>query len=269
MSKAPRPRPVRPFIKKGISINAERGTGINRGKKSIPPVIVFRHVAHEGVGTIGATLDRLGIPYRYIDIAKEPPFPPVQTLSGLLVMGGPMGVYEHDRYPFLKRELRYIRKTIEAGKPVLGICLGSQLIARALGARVYPGTKKEIGWDRIHLTSDGQRDPLMKGCPVSPWVFQWHGDTFDLPRGARRLATSALYKNQAFRFARHVYALQYHLEVDGPMIQDWLTLPGAEKELKTLGLGTGQKIKKELSRRLPGLQRIAEPFFTAWGNRLA
>jgi GMP synthase (glutamine-hydrolysing) len=230
-------------------------------------VIVFRHVPHEGVGTISTSLDDAGISYRYIDTFKgRPTFPSVRSLSGLIVMGGPMGVYEKDRYPFLKRELLYIRKAIDAGKPVLGICLGSQLIAHALGARVYPNGKKEIGWYRTSLTPKGQKDPLMKDSPLSPWVFQWHGDTFDLPSGAHLLATSARCKNQAFRFGKNVYGLQYHLEVDGAMVREWLAQPGAERELSQIGPDQAQKIKKTLPRRLPALHRLADSFFSGFAK---
>ncbi len=190
--------------------------------------------------------------------------PPVPSVSGLIVMGGPMGVYEQDRYPFLKRELDYIGKVIAAKKPVLGICLGSQLIAHALGARVYPNKKKEIGWYRVHLTAEGKKDPLMKGGANAPRVFQWHGDTFDLPKGARRLASSSLCKNQAFRFGNNVYGLQYHLEVDGAMVQDWLVQPGAERELFQIGPNQAQKIQDMLPRRLPALHRLAHSFFSGF-----
>lgn len=243
------------------------------------PVIVFRHVPHEGLGTIASVLSRYGFSPRTVDIARgRPALPPVKSLAGLIVMGGPMGVYEQDRFPFLKRELDYIRKAIAADKPVLGICLGSQLIARALGARVYPNGKKEIGWYRVHLTAEGQKDPLMNGAEAprakaprakAPWVFQWHGDTFDLPQGARRLASSPLCQNQAFRFGQNVYGLQYHLEVDGPMILDWLNQPGAERELAAVGPRTRSKIEGGFRLRLPALRPLARRFFSGFAGRIA
>jgi GMP synthase (glutamine-hydrolysing) len=233
------------------------------------PVIVFRHVPHEGLGTIASALNRYGLSPRTVDIARgRPALPPVKSLAGLIVMGGPMGVYEQDRYPFLKRELDYIGKVVDAGKPVLGICLGSQLIAHALGARVYPNRKKEIGWYRVHLTSEGKKDPLMKGANA-PWVFQWHGDTFDLPKGARRLASSTLCKNQAFRFGQNVYGLQYHLEVNKDMILDWLDQPGAESELAAVGPQARQKIAGGFRLRLPALRPLAQRFFSGFAGRIA
>ena len=136
--------------------------------------------------------------------------------------------------------------------------------AHALGARVYPNKKKEIGWYRVHLTAEGKKDPLMKGGANAPRVFQWHGDTFDLPKGARRLASSSLCKNQAFRFGNNVYGLQYHLEVDGAMVQDWLVQPGAERELFQIGPNQAQKIQDMLPRRLPALHRLAHSFFSGF-----
>jgi GMP synthase (glutamine-hydrolysing) len=237
--------------------------------KRVRPLLVFRHVPHEGLGTIVTALARAGLPHRTIDIAHgRPSLPPVKSLSGLIVMGGPMGVYEQDRYPFLKRELAYIRNVIEDKKPILGICLGSQLIARALGARVYPNREKEIGWYRVHLTSEGKKDPLMNG-ENAPWVFQWHGDTFDLPTGARRLASSPLCKNQAFRFGQNVYGLQYHLEVDKGMILDWLDQPGAASELAAVGPRTRQKIEGGFRLRLPALRPLARCFFSGFADRIA
>lgn len=210
-----------------------------------------------------------GLGYRTVSTAQgRPSFPPVRSIAGLIVMGGPMGVYEADRYPFLKRERDYIRKVIDAKKPVLGICLGAQLVARALGARVYPNRKKEIGWYRVRLTPTGRKDPLMKGGPVSPWVFQWHGDTFDLPRGAHRLASSSLCKNQAFRFGAHVYGLQYHLEVDKAMVLEWLDQPGAEEELSSLGPKVRSKMKAEGSRRFPALRPVAHRFFAGFAGKI-
>lgn len=237
--------------------------------KTPSTLVVFRHVPHEGLGTIGAVLDNAGISYRYVDTSKgRPVFPSIKSISALIVMGGPMGVYEADRFPFLKRELAYIKKAIAAEKPVLGICLGSQLIAHALGARVYPNKRKEIGWYRVRLTPEGKKDSLFKGGPASPWVFQWHGDTFDLPPGARLLASSALCKNQAFRFGDNVYGLQYHLEVDEAMIREWLDQPGADAELSAIGPGTRRKIETGLRARLKALGPLAQKVFSGFVGRI-
>jgi GMP synthase-like glutamine amidotransferase len=137
-----------------------------------------------------------------------------------------MAVYEMDRTPYLKDEALFIKKAVHAHKHVLGVCLGAQMLAHVLGARVYPGGAKEIGWYDVTLTEEGMRDECMAGLAVDSGktarVFQWHGDTFDLPQGAVRLASSALYPNQAFRYGDHVYALQFHIEVTPGIVGGWL-----------------------------------------------
>ena len=138
----------------------------------------------------------------------------------LVVLGGPIGAYEEELYPFLADELRVIERRLAAGRPVLGICLGSQLMARALGARVYPGTGKEIGWAPLQLTAAGRDSclaPLGGGAPV----LHWHGDTFDLPKGASLLASTPRYKNQAFAWQRHGLALQCHIEATAAGLERW------------------------------------------------
>ena len=135
-------------------------------------------------------------------------------------MGGPMSV--NDNLPFLEAELRLIERAVAAGKPVLGVCLGAQLIARALGARVYRNEAKEIGWFPVYWTGECAGDGLFGGLSEPETVFHWHGETFDLPEGARGLARSDVCRNQAFRFGRNVYGIQFHLEVTPEMIADWV-----------------------------------------------
>jgi GMP synthase (glutamine-hydrolysing) len=151
--------------------------------------------------------------------------PNIRDFSHLVVMGGPMAVYEIDRYAFLSYELAIIRVFIKTNRPVLGICLGAQMIAHALGADVYAGGTQELGWSRVTITPEGMDDPVMStlsidGRPLAE-VFQWHGDTFDLPRNAVRIATSEIYQNQAFLYKDNVYALQFHIEVKPEMIIEW------------------------------------------------
>ncbi|MEW6674458.1 MAG: gamma-glutamyl-gamma-aminobutyrate hydrolase family protein [Nitrospirota bacterium] len=141
-----------------------------------------------------------------------------------------MAVYEMEKYPHLMVESRLIREAINRGMRVLGICLGAQMVAHCLGAEVYPGPQKEIGWYHIELTGDGLRDPLMRRLAIHPrvgdfWrrfkVFHWHSDTFNLPLGAVLLASSELYKNQAFRYGDDVYGFQFHIEVTKDMLLEW------------------------------------------------
>jgi GMP synthase-like glutamine amidotransferase len=152
--------------------------------------------------------------------------PDLDSFTHLLIMGGPMAVYEMQQYPYLVNEALFIDRSIKANKHVLGVCLGAQMVAHVLGAKVYPGPKKEIGWYEVALNPDGMSDPLMSALALpdrnAAQVFQWHGDTFDLPSGAVRLASSDLFPNQAFRYSDRVYALQFHIEVTPAIVRDWL-----------------------------------------------
>lgn len=141
--------------------------------------------------------------------------------DGLIVLGGPMAVYESRHHAFLDDEIGLIRSAIESDFPTLGICLGSQLIAAAAGANVYPGPKKETGWGTVTLTEAASGDALFAGLSSPMPVFQLHGDTFDLPPKAVRLAGNELYPNQAFRLGNNIYGLQFHVEVNGSLVREW------------------------------------------------
>lgn len=140
--------------------------------------------------------------------------------AGLILMGGPMSA--NDDLPYIHSELKLIEQAARKGLPVLGICLGAQLIAKALGASVYPNHVKEIGWYPFEWTEAAGRDALHRGLSGSETVFQWHGETFDLPPGAELLASSAECRHQAFRIGANIYGFQYHLEVTPEMIAEWL-----------------------------------------------
>jgi len=193
-------------------------------------VLILKNVSSEGPGSIEDHLRENGIAYRTVDLATEE-LPSAEKTDTLVIMGGPMGVNESDIYPYIKKEVELARDFIRKDKKVFGICLGAQIMASALGAKVYPGPGKEIGWLDIELQEEGVRDSLMMKMAVHPkagdfWkkfkVFHWHGETFDLPPGAVRLAKSALYPNQAFRYGKNAYAFQFHIEVDKEMVYDWL-----------------------------------------------
>jgi GMP synthase-like glutamine amidotransferase len=189
-------------------------------------VLIVKNVLSEGPGTIEDFLRQQAIPYRILEMHAGDAVPSHDSFSHLVVLGGPMAVYEMSQYPYLVRETALIEEAIRAEKPVLGVCLGAQMLAHVLGARVYAGGKKEIGWYEVSITDEGMKDPFFSGLSVDgkakAQVFQWHGDTFDLPWGAARLASSDLYPNQAFRYGSAVYALQFHIEVTPKIVREWL-----------------------------------------------
>jgi GMP synthase-like glutamine amidotransferase len=188
-------------------------------------VLVVKNIAGEGPGTIEDYLNENNISCTVLNMYEPGEMPDVSKFSHLVIMGGPMAVYEIEKYPFLHIESALIRSFIKEGKAVLGICLGAQMVAYALSANVYSGAKNEVGWDKVDITSEGMDDPVLSNLSVSsqPYadVFQWHGDTFDLPANSLRLSSSAAYKNQAFRYRDNVYALQFHIEVTPRMIREW------------------------------------------------
>jgi GMP synthase (glutamine-hydrolysing) len=181
--------------------------------------LVLRHTPTEGLGLLANALRELGVHHRVLDLPRgEPPPRDLRDVGGLIVLGGPQAAYEADRHAFLGTESKLIERMLTAGRPILGICLGAQLIAQVLGARVYAGEKREIGWAPVTLTPDGEDDPLFMGGDRSLTVFHMHGDTYELPADAHNLARSALYEQQAFRWGDLVYGFQFHLEFTEPMI---------------------------------------------------
>jgi GMP synthase (glutamine-hydrolysing) len=224
--------------------------------------LVVQQVPHENLGLIADVFQQAGIGYDYVPLEEVSgyDFRP-SSVAALVVMGGPMNVDQTDRYPGLAIEVDWIRAAIAAELPVLGICLGSQLLAAALGANVYAGNTKEIGWYPIHLTDVASTDPVVSVCRPEEMVFQWHGCTFDLPAGAVRLASSELYPNQAFRYSRSAYALQFHLETTAEMIATWLDHPANTAELAGLEYIDAERIKQETPRRLPGALSLGRQLF--------
>lgn len=169
----------------------------------------LQHVPFEGLGSIAAWLDAAGYRTTCTRFFESADLPAAQEIDLLVVMGGPMSVNDEARHPWLAEEKSFVRAVIDAGKPVLGVCLGAQLIAAALGARVYANADKEIGWLPVQATATGAG---LFRFPAQAEVFHWHGETFDLPPGATRLASSAGCANQAFQYGERVIGLQFHLE---------------------------------------------------------
>lgn len=185
-------------------------------------VLILQHAEVEGPGLVEEELRREKIPYQVLILKPDAHFPNLDDLTHIVILGGPMNVYEEDRYPFLKDEDLFIKEAIQRGKFVLGICLGAQLVAKALGAKVPNSPIKEIGWYDVSLTKIGSMDPLFSHLPKTFSVFQWHEDTFEIPHSAILLATSSLVPNQAFRYGDNAYGLQFHIEVTQTMVREWM-----------------------------------------------
>lgn len=196
-------------------------------------VIVFKHVAGEVLGTLNPLLKEQKLNIRYVNFERYPSAEPVlDKYHGLVVFGGWMGVYEADRYKHLKVEMKLIEQALKRDLPVLGICLGSQILAHVLGAHVRKHEEKEVGWSDVELTADGLADPLLAHFKPREKLFQMHGDTFDIPSGAVHLAHSQVCHGQAFRYGEKAYGLQFHLEVDRAMIERFLKVPKNREEVE-------------------------------------
>ena len=225
-------------------------------------VFVLQHIWCETLGTIATSLETFGIAAHYIRSFEGEPIPAdLEDAAGLIIMGGPMGVYDHPRVPFINDEMRLIEAALKQEKPVLGICLGSQLLATVLGADLKKGAKKEIGWRQISLTEFAAADALWKGISSPFTAYHWHGDVFDLPDGAEALASSELTKFQAFRYGWNAYGFLFHMEVTEEIIRNMIT--NFSDELVEDNID-GKSIMELSSRYLPGLNRIGRQVFNSW-----
>ncbi len=193
-------------------------------------ILVVRHEPFEHLGRFAEILKQNNIPFYYKDLGE-----PLELdgYHGVIVMGGPQSA--NDSLPGLVAELKLIEQAVVREVPVLGICLGAQLIAKALGARVYRNPEKEIGWAGVYFTAAAERDHVFGGIASPANLFHWHGETFDLPGGAEWLAYSDKCRHQAFRFGRNVYGVQFHPEITPEMIVDWSAQPANCGEVETLG----------------------------------
>jgi GMP synthase (glutamine-hydrolysing) len=228
-------------------------------------LLALRHVAFEDLGGFESPLKEAGYAIRYCDMGLDDPADAV-SVDMLAVLGGPIGAYEDETYPFLADEIRLIAARLEKEKPVLGICLGAQLMARALGARVYPGPAKEIGFKPLIVTPDGEG--LLAPLSGQP-VLHWHGDTFDLPQGAVLLAKTDLCAHQAFAYGGHGLAFQFHPEARPEGFERWLighaaeiaatpgvSVPGLRAQMRAHGRQAEEKGRAALARWLAQRGRV-------------
>jgi GMP synthase (glutamine-hydrolysing) len=225
--------------------------------------IAIRHVAFEDAGILAGLLQKRGIALCYLEAGVDD-LNPAKKADLLLVLGGPIGIYEVDRYPFLKEELSIIETAVKKDVPTIGICLGCQALAAVLAARVYPGREKELGWDEMTLTKEGKASPL--GAIDGVRVLNWHGDTFDLPVGATRLASTKITPNQAFAHGPRVLALQFHVELPGRDMEKWLIGHTMELTASKADLG---KIRAETARYAAAANDAGKRLFEDWLDGLS
>jgi GMP synthase (glutamine-hydrolysing) len=192
-------------------------------------ILVLRHEPFEHLGHFARLLEMKQIPFAYRDLGQPLS---VEGCAGAIIMGGPQSA--NDPNPGLIAEMRLIEEVLDAGVPILGVCLGAQLIAKVLGGRVYRNAEEEIGWAPVYFTDAAKNDPVLGGFASPTTFFHWHGETFELPQGATWLAYSDLCKQQAFRYAGNVYGVQFHPEIQPAMIVDWSAQPANCGSVETL-----------------------------------
>ena len=227
--------------------------------------LVIRHVVHEGLAGYRAPIEQAGYEIERV-AACQTDFATLDLVSPdlLVVMGGPMGAYDEADHPWLVDEKRVLREAVEADVPVWGVCLGAQVLASALGARVYRGERPEVGLLPVHLTEEAATDPVFRDVPSSFPTLQWHGDSFDLPAGATLLASSPAYPHQAFRVGRS-YGLQFHIEVSLELASEWAGVPAYAESLEaTLGPGALDRLLADVADHQDVTVSLARKLFGRW-----
>ena len=223
--------------------------------------VAIRHVGFEDLGAFAPAIRDAGFAIRYHDVgARNPRTPETENADLLIVLGGPIGAYEVDSYPFIGDEIAVLERRLAARLPTMGICLGAQLIASSAGARVYPSGVKEIGFAPIRLTDSG-RSSCLAPFADEPMTLHWHGDTFDLPAGAQRLASTDLCRNQAFSMGSNIIAFQFHPEASATGFENWLI--GHAAELAAAGLNVGE-LRADAEKYGAELERKAQRVATDW-----
>jgi GMP synthase (glutamine-hydrolysing) len=227
-------------------------------------VIVVQHVAVEQPGVIGDVLRRRGVATQLVGPDESLPQDAARDASGIIVLGGPMGVYEAERHPRLRQEIAMLERAVSAGRPVLGICLGSQLLAAALGARVYRAPSKELGWFDVTLQPAAREDPLLSTAPPRFPALHWHGDVFDLPAGARHLASSEQTMHQAFAQGR-AWGLLFHLEASPAQVSAMAR--AFPEELAEVGTSSDE-LMASTQRFAADAERLGAAVFDRWADLL-
>ncbi len=231
------------------------------------PVLCVRNDRDDTLGITVAALAEHGVPVMRLNAFEaEPRWPGLDEISGLMVFGGELNADEIERYPHLLTQRDLMRHAVDAGLPVLGICLGGQMLARALDARVYRAPLRELGFKPVRITEAGEVDPLLGAFHSGDRVFQWHEDTFDLPDGAELLAAGDDVPVQAFRMGRNVWGVQFHFEVDAGGVDAWLRV--AEPGLERVWKRSAEEVREELRLYLDAQQERSRQLFSAFARIL-
>jgi GMP synthase (glutamine-hydrolysing) len=232
-------------------------------------LLVLQHIDCEPPAAYGDELLARGIPADTVNLHAGEPLPDWRGYAGIIAMGGPMGTYDEDVHPWLAAEKRQIEQAVREGMPFWGVCLGAQLLAASLGARVYPGPQPEVGVLAVRLTPEASGDPVFGGAPAVFEALQWHGDTYELPQRAVRLAGSELYEQQAFVFQR-AYALQFHIEVSASLLSEWTAVPEYAASLAAVpGPDPAAELLAQVRRAQDESVALARSLFSRWLERVA
>lgn len=231
-------------------------------------VVVLQHIACEPPGVYEDVLLEREASIERIELDAGEPLPTRRDFDAVIAMGGPMSVNDETRHTWLADEKRFVAEVVRSGTPFWGVCLGVQLLAASLGARVYPGREPEVGLLPVELTADGHEDPVFAGLGVGVATLQWHGETFDLPAGAVRLAGSPAYPNQAFRLGA-AYGVQFHLEVTPEMAREWADVPEYAASLeRTLGPDGAAEFLSAIESRSAAMLAHGRALFERWLDRV-
>ncbi len=232
-------------------------------------LLVLQHAGCEPPGVYEDELRERGIPFERVVMDELREWPDWRRHAGIVAMGGAMGAYEEERHPWLAGEKRLIAEAVRAGRPYWGVCLGAQLLAAALGARVAPGPEPELGVMEVTLTEAAAADPVFAVAPPAFRALQWHLDTYELPPGAVRLAGSERYRQQAFALGP-AYGVQFHLEVDGALAGRWMEVPAYLAELEELdGAGAPARMLEQVRAAEAETVPLARALFGRWLSEVA
>jgi GMP synthase-like glutamine amidotransferase len=228
-------------------------------------VLVLQHIACEPPGVYEDVLRERGATVHRVELDEGEPLPDWHGFDAIVCMGGPMSATDDAKLPWLAEEKAFVAHAVRQGVPFWGVCLGVQLLAASLGARVYPGPVPEVGVLPVALTEDALMDPVFSGLPTEFLTLQWHGDTFDLPEGAVRLAGSPVYPNQAFRIGPSAYGVQFHVEVSPDLAREWATAPEYSDALeRVLGPGALDRLVAQVEEHSTEMVARARTLFGRW-----